>query len=91
MPCLVKDLTDDDLLSIQIQANALRPETTPMEYARQIMRIMEARPQATLAEISSRVLHKSPTWVSQTLGLLRPQQDLSARCGARRDAVGLRL
>ena len=71
VPCLVKDLTDDNLLSIQIQANALRPETTPMEYARQIMRIMEARPQATLAEISSRVLHKSPTWVSQTLGLLR--------------------
>ena len=44
VPCLVKDLTDDDLLAIQIQANALRPETTPMEYARQIKRIMEARP-----------------------------------------------
>ena len=31
-----RNLTDDDLLAIQIQANALRPETTPMEYARQI-------------------------------------------------------
>ena len=70
MPCLVKDLTDDDLLAIQIQANALRPETTPMEYARQIKRIMEARPEATLAEISTRILHKSPGWVSETLGLL---------------------
>ena len=85
MPCLVKDLTDDDLLAIQIQANALRPETTPMEYARQIKRIMEARPEATLAEISSRILHKSPTWVSETLGLLRLRKDFSspwtaARC-----------
>ncbi len=75
MPCLVKDLTDDDLLAIQIQANALRPETTPMEYARQIKRIMEARPQATLAEISSRILHKSPKWVGETLGLLRLRKD----------------
>lgn len=70
MPCLAKNLTDDDLLAIQIQANALRPETTPIEYARQIKRIMEARPEATLAEISTRILHKSPGWVSETLGLL---------------------
>jgi len=74
-PCIIKDLTDDELLAIQVQANALRPETTPLEYARQIKRIMEARPQATLAEISSRVLHKSPTWVSETLGLLRLRRD----------------
>ena len=75
VPCLVKDLTDNDLLAIQIQANALRPETTPMEYARQIKRIMEARPQATLAEISSRILHKSPKWVGETLGLLGLRKD----------------
>jgi ParB/RepB/Spo0J family partition protein len=75
VPCLVKDLTDNDLLAIQIQANALRPETTPMEYARQIKRIMEARPEATLAEISSRILHKSPKWVGETLGLLGLRKD----------------
>ena len=34
----------DDLLAIQIQANALRPETTPMCYARQIKRIIEVNP-----------------------------------------------
>ena len=42
-PALVRDLTDDDLLAIQIQANALRPETTPMDYARQIKRIMDGQ------------------------------------------------
>jgi ParB/RepB/Spo0J family partition protein len=78
VPCLVKDLTDDDLLAIQIQANALRPETAPMEYARQIKRIMETRPDITLAEVSNRVLHKSPTWVSATLGLLQIRQDFQA-------------
>jgi hypothetical protein len=75
VPAIIKDLTDDDLLAIQIQANAVRPETTPMEYARQIKRIMAARPQATLAEISSRILHKSPKWVGETLGLLGLRKD----------------
>jgi ParB/RepB/Spo0J family partition protein len=75
VPCLVKDLTDDDLLAIQIQANALRPETTPMEYARQIKKIMDARPQATLAEISSSILHKGPKWIGETLGLLCLRKD----------------
>jgi ParB/RepB/Spo0J family partition protein len=74
-PCIIKDLTDDELLAIQVQANALRPETTPLEYARQIKRIMEARPEATLAEISSRILHKSPKWVGETLGLLGLRKD----------------
>ena len=74
-PAVIKNLTDDDLLAIQIQANAVRPETTPMEYARQIKRIMEARPRATLAEISHRILHKSPGWVSETLGLLGLRKD----------------
>ena len=75
MPCLVKNLTDDDLLSIQIQANALRPETTPTDFARQIKRIMESRPGVTLAEISASILHKSPKWVGETLGLLNLRKD----------------
>lgn len=74
-PCIVKELSDEDLLAIQIQANALRPETKPTDYARQIKRIMEARPQATLAEISARILHKSPGWVSETLGLLNLKKE----------------
>ena len=67
-PCVVKDLTDDDLLAIQIQANAVRPETTPMEYARQIKRIMEARPGIGLPEISIRILHKSPAGSAKPWG-----------------------
>ena len=90
-PAVIKNLTDDDLLAIQIQANAVRPETTPMEYARQIKRIMEARPRATLAEISHRILHKSPGWVSETLGLLETAKGFSIGGGSRRNAAGVRL
>ena len=88
-PCLVKDLTDDDLLSIQIQANALRPETTPMEYARQIRRIMEARPDQLwrrLATASSctRARRGSATTLGAAAIL---QQDFQVGGGARRNAA----
>ena len=90
-PCIVKDLTDDDLLAIQIQANAVRPETTPMEYARQIKRIMEARPQATLAEVSSRIIHKSPGWVGEHARALGVAEGFPTGGGPRRNAAGVRL
>ena len=65
MPCIVKhNLTDEDVLALQIQANALRPETTVIEYARQIKRIMDAitarqGTDATLADVSN-LIHKTP-------------------------------
>ena len=75
VPALVRDLTDDDLLAIQIQANALRPETTPMEFARQIKRIIDSRPGVTMAEVCHRIVHKSPVWVGKTLGLLHLKKE----------------
>ncbi|MEN6367675.1 MAG: ParB/RepB/Spo0J family partition protein [Thermoguttaceae bacterium] len=70
-PCIVKhNLTDEDVLAIQIQANALRPETTPVEYARQLRKIMESKPDTmTLSELSVRI-HKNPEWISNQLSLL---------------------
>ena len=73
-PCVVKDLTDDDLLAIQIQANAARPETTPMEYARQIRRIIDSRPGIRNHELVA-IIHKSPCWIRETLGLEKLRKD----------------
>ena len=73
-PCVIKDLTDDDLLAIQIQANALRPETTPMEYARQIRRIIDSRPGIKDYELVG-IIHKSPGWIRDTLGLEKLRKD----------------
>lgn len=81
LPCVVKHgLTDEDVLTIQIQANALRPETTVIEYARQIKRIMDAIAaregrDATLADVS-KLVHKSPEWVRQQLNLLGLRADI---------------
>ena len=81
MPCIVKhNLTDEDVLAIQIQANALRPETTALEYARQIKRIMDAitarqGTDATLADVSN-LIHKSPEWIGEQLWLLSLRPDI---------------
>jgi ParB/RepB/Spo0J family partition protein len=81
LPCIVKhNLTDNDVLAIQIQANALRPETTTVEYARQIKRIMDALTarkgvDATLADVSN-LIHKSVDWIADQLRLLILRPDI---------------
>jgi ParB-like chromosome segregation protein Spo0J len=70
VPTLIKqDVTDEEVLSLQIQANAIRPETRPCDFARQLKRIQKAHPGITLAQLATMV-SKNPTWVSQQLGLL---------------------
>jgi ParB/RepB/Spo0J family partition protein len=70
IPCIVKHgITDDQVLALQIQANAIRPETTPTQFARQLKRIQKSRPDITLRQISSMV-NKNPLWVRRQLGLL---------------------
>lgn len=81
VPCTVKhNLSDEDVLAIQIQANALRPETTVIEYARQIKRIVDAIAaragrDATLAEVSN-LIHKNPDWIRRQLDLLSLRADI---------------
>lgn len=81
LPCVVKhNLADDDVLAIQLQANALRPETTAVEYARQIRRIMDAVTtrrgrDATLADVSN-LIHKSVDWIGKQLRLLSLRPDI---------------
>ena len=70
IPAIIKHgLTDDDVLALQVQENAIRLETTPVEYARRIKVVAEAKPGITLAGLSQ-IIHKSPYWISQTLDLL---------------------
>ena len=71
VPCIIKyNVSDDAVLAAQIQANAIRPETKPVEFARQIKRMLTRRPEMTFDELGH-LVHKSPGWVRQTLGLLR--------------------
>jgi len=71
VPCIVKyNVSDDAVLAAQIQANAIRPETKRVEFARQMKRMLTRRPEMTFDELGH-LVHKSPGWVRQTLGLLR--------------------
>jgi ParB/RepB/Spo0J family partition protein len=81
LPCIVKqNITDEDVLALQIQANALRPETTAIEYARQIRRIKDAITKrqgrdATLADVSN-AIHKNVDWIGAQLRLLGLRPDI---------------
>jgi ParB/RepB/Spo0J family partition protein len=70
VPCIIKHhVTDDEVIAAQIQANAIRPETKPVEFAQQLKRILTRRPEMALRELAV-VVKKSPKWLGQMLGLL---------------------
>jgi ParB/RepB/Spo0J family partition protein len=70
IPTIVKqNITDDDVLALQLQANAIRPETKPCEFAKQLKRLQKAHPGITLGKLSV-MLSKSPGWIGSQLNLL---------------------
>jgi ParB/RepB/Spo0J family partition protein len=75
IPATVGNETDDEVLSAQIQANALRRETTPIEYARQILRIKKLKPGIVLSQLSV-LIGREPNWIGKTLGLLNLHPDV---------------
>lgn len=71
VPCIIKyNVSDDAMLAAQIQANAIRPETKPVEFAMQMKRILTRQPEMTFDELAH-MIHKSPNWVRHILGLLK--------------------
>lgn len=70
MPCIVREATDAEVLMLQITANAVRPETRPVEFARQLRRLQEALPDISLPELATHV-GKTGQWVRSQLGLLK--------------------
>ena len=76
LPCIIKyGVTDDEVLALQIQANAIRPETRPVEFAKQLKRIQKMQDGITLRQLSSMV-NKNTLWVQQQLGLLRLPREI---------------
>lgn len=69
VPCIIKEnVSDGDLLALQISANAIRPKTKPCEFARQLLRIQKAQPGISLRRMASMV-NKSLRWVQCQLQL----------------------
>ena len=70
IPCLVRELTDSQVLVVQVQTTAVRLEADPIEYGRQLWRIVKEDDAMTVAELA-RAVKKSPVWVNKMLHLRR--------------------
>lgn len=66
----VQDLTDTQVLEAQIMMNIHRIETRPVEYTKQLRKILKANPDLTEAELASN-LGKSTKWLQDRLGLTK--------------------
>ena len=63
-------LTDDETLEAQIMANIHKIETRPVEYSRQLIRLLSRNPLMTESELAAK-LGKSPQWIKERLGLTK--------------------
>jgi hypothetical protein len=70
VPCVVKEMSDEEALAAQLKMNAIRPMTDRMEFARQLLRIQQLRPGITLGDLAVMV-NKSANWVKMQLDLMR--------------------
>lgn len=68
IPAMILNYTDADVLDAQIIANVQKIETKPVEYSKQLLRILGQKPTMTLSELATR-LSKSPQWLEQRLYL----------------------
>lgn len=92
MPCVVKhDVEDNDILSLQIEANAVSYETRPIEFAHQMQKLLRLRESVgaplTMLQLSG-LVSKSTSWVTGRLNLLKLHDDLQEEIRAGRMSLG---
>lgn len=68
IPVFITSLDEDQVLEVQIITNVQRIETKPVEYSRQLVRILLRHPTMTENELASK-LGKSSAWIRQRLSL----------------------
>ena len=66
----VVDLNDDQVLEAQIMANIHKIETRPVEYSKQMLRILSRNPLMSESELAQK-LGKSSQWIKERLGLTK--------------------
>lgn len=80
IPCIIKDdVQDQDVLGLQIALNAISHLTRPIEFARQMHRMMQLREQAgasiNIAELAN-LVGKRAQWVRDRLKLNKLHEEL---------------
>jgi len=68
VPCNVMELTDSEVLEVQIEAHGHIP-TQPVEYARRLWRIINVDKSLSIQEVAYGI-HRTPDWVKKTLNLV---------------------
>lgn len=76
IPANVIDASDAEVLEAQIITNVQKVETKPVEYSRQLVRVLTQNPLLTIAELASR-LSKSPSWLNERLGLTKLNNEIA--------------
>lgn len=76
VPCIVRDLTDDEVVIDQLVANGIRPDTTPVEYAERLAFILKSNPEMTVPQLS-RMINKSPHWIRKILRLTTCSREIN--------------
>jgi len=74
IPAVVRVLSDSEVLVAQLQANGIRPETTPVEFGERLARLLHLNPDITISRLSI-LIRKSPTWIRKILSLRRLHAD----------------
>ena len=69
-------LDDADVLEAQVMANVHKIDTKPVQYTQQMNRIFAGNPAMTISDMAAK-LAKSPSWVSQRLGLLKLEKGIA--------------
>lgn len=70
IPAQIKSMDDVSVMFAQMMANVHKVETKPVEYSRQLVRILALDPLLTTAQLADQ-LAKSPTWLNDRLGLTK--------------------
>lgn len=78
LPVVIKDLDAVRLMEAQIIANIHKVDTKPVDYTKQLYRLMNADPLMTIGDLASR-LSRPVSWLNQRLSLsnlTKPIQEL---------------
>lgn len=82
LPCFIRELSDREVLVVQIQTNAVRLETDPIDFARQLWRVIKEEGEMTVGQMAH-LIKKSPDWIRRMLKISRlcPEVSTAVRRG----------
>jgi len=67
VPCVIREMTDREVLRVQVVENSNRILTNPIDYVRRLQKIINAG-EMTVEELATHI-HRHPDWVRRLLSL----------------------